>query len=298
LNRGSVEPSWLLEEMRTTWDDLTKPGLASNFFRPEPLVSFKAGKAEYDDVNAWWLMELSRLIYCRRNRKPYLPAGIHEIRFFGHERKKAFGEADTQGVIVGNAERTWAAVVFRGTETPSDWHTALACRLIANRSGGHVHSGFNDALESVWEREIVPELDNLPNSCAVYYGGHSLGAALATLAAARRTPVATYVYGCPLVGDAQFANAFDVAHLYRVVNQEDIVTRVPVSIPYFAPYKHLGQLHTIGNRRSKPSDAGALMLLLESRNLPYPPDPLADHASINYVNLLAGPAGLPPRSGT
>jgi hypothetical protein len=284
--------------MPTTWDDLTKPGLASNFFRPEPKLSFRAGKAEYDEVNSWWLMELSRLIYCRRNRKPYLPAGIYEVKFFGHERKKAFGEADTQGVIVGNAERTWAAVVFRGTETPSDWHTALTCHMIESKSGGRVHAGFNNALESVWDREIAPELDQLPASCAVYYAGHSLGAALATLAAARRKPVATYAYGCPMVADALFANTVESVHLYRVVNQEDFVTRLPVSVPFLAPYEHLGHLHPIGIRRSKPEESGALMLLLESQDLPYPPNPLADHAAINYVNLLGEAAGIPPRGET
>lgn len=281
----------------TSWDDLTRPGLASNFFKPAPEQSFRAGKDEYDDLNAWWLMELSRLIYCRRNRKPYLPAGIEEIKFFGHERKKAFGEADTQGVITGNAERTWAAVVFRGTETPADWLTNLLCRMVPCKSGGHVHHGFNEALESVWESEIVPELDKLPSTCAVYYTGHSLGAALATLAAARRKPLATYSFGCPLVGDAAFANAVDVEHLYRVVNQEDVVTHVPMAIPFLFPYEHAGQLYVIGTRRTAHAMKDSLALLLRKPELPEPPAPLADHAPINYVNLLGGRAGMPVRSG-
>ncbi|KAK5986358.1 Triacylglycerol lipase [Trichostrongylus colubriformis] len=69
------------------------------------------------------------------------------------------------------------------------------------------------------------------------FTGHSLGGALATLAAARtakqglRTSerITVYTYGEPRVGDAQFATNYDsmIKDSYRVVFRRDIVPHLP-----------------------------------------------------------------------
>ncbi|PIO60570.1 triacylglycerol lipase, partial [Teladorsagia circumcincta] len=71
----------------------------------------------------------------------------------------------------------------------------------------------------------------------VVFTGHSLGGALAALAAARTAKqglrpgekITMYTYGEPRVGDAQFATNFDtmIKDSYRVVFRRDIVPHLP-----------------------------------------------------------------------
>ena len=83
----------------------------------------------------------------------------------------------------------------------------------------------------------------------VWVTGHSLGGALALVAAARlkmKTGVAPllHTYGQPAVGLNDFAERFSIelpGRLWRFVNQSDIVTRVPPG-PY---YRHTGTVKRI-----------------------------------------------------
>jgi triacylglycerol lipase len=95
-----------------------------------------------------------------------------------------------------------------------------------------VHSGFLEALNEIWPA-LEAELQRLPGR-KVWFCGHSLGGALATLAADRFAETrGVCTFGCPLVGDAAFAEGY-IARLdgrsLRYVNHRDIVTRVPPSL--------------------------------------------------------------------
>ena len=72
----------------------------------------------------------------------------------------------------------------------------------------------------------------------VFFTGHSLGGALATLAASRWNTVTThlYTYGSPRVGGKKFIQSFLTRNRYRFRNNNDIVTRVPFEI---FGYKHV-----------------------------------------------------------
>jgi pimeloyl-ACP methyl ester carboxylesterase len=76
----------------------------------------------------------------------------------------------------------------------------------------------------------------------VWFCGHSLGAALATLAADRYPATrGVCTFGCPRVGDNTFAAAFNANRAnktLRYVNHHDVVTHVPA--PLFG-YKHVNQ---------------------------------------------------------
>jgi len=103
--------------------------------------------------------------------------------------------------------------------------------------GGKVHRGFAQALARVWD-DIAPHLDRLETP--VLFTGHSLGAALATLAASRRAPDTLYTYGSPTVGDDDFAATLEGAAIHRYVNCCDIVCRIPPAL-----YDHVGTAHYI-----------------------------------------------------
>jgi triacylglycerol lipase len=113
---------------------------------------------------------------------------------------------------------------------------------------GRVHEGFTKALEPVAARldELVAQLKS--RRVLLHVTGHSLGGALATLAALRfgrageaACPIHTvHTFGSPRVGDAAFVQAFEeqfAGRAYRFVNDEDLVTRVP---PRAMNYDHVG----------------------------------------------------------
>ena len=148
-------------------------------------------------------------------------------------------EGSTDCYIASNND--FVIVAFRGTE-PDEWQDMLTNAKIKlvpwDHGRGKVHKGFMEANEEIWKK-LTEKLKELPGR-KVWFCGHSLGAALAMLAADRyphNRGVCTF--GCPRVGDATFAEAFNL-HLagktFRYVNHHDVVTHVP---PPILGYKHV-----------------------------------------------------------
>lgn len=270
----------------TTWKDLLQPGRASDFFARDPLPRFDSNAKGYDWQNAWWLAELCRLVYrhdTEEDTQPPLPArsaflakaGLRQVAFFNG------ATTSTQAFLVqSDRPPTFAALVFRGTEQdPRDFVSDITFpRVPFDGGSGTVHSGFLQALESVWG-PVSKAMSGL--GVPVFYAGHSLGAALATLAAARRPPVALYTFGSPLVGDSAFAATLSQIPVFRIVDGSDVVTLVPSEGLGFS---HVGEVH----RLSRPPRPSSLRHPLDwLRSVLGPPPPLADHAPINYVERLA-----------
>jgi triacylglycerol lipase len=193
--------------------------------------------AVYDPSTAAELVELARLAY----RSPEDVAG--SLPGLGLGDHRWFSGSSTQAFTAVGAERVYVA--FRGTEgrNPVDWLTDARFNPKRAELGCRVHSGFTEALDEVWEPLLESATDpGLP----VRVTGHSLGAALATLAAARlselgRTIDAVYTFGQPRTGLGDFADAYDERLLdvtFRVVNHVDLVARVP---SLFQGFRHVGR---------------------------------------------------------
>ncbi|MCI0506531.1 MAG: lipase family protein [Gammaproteobacteria bacterium] len=129
-----------------------------------------------------------------------------------------------------------ALIAMRGTATLHDGITdAHAGTLYPSASGKMVHSGFNKTFLT-----FKNELDTFFSQFAprrVHCVGHSLGGALATLAAEWCSannigqPV-LYTFGCPRVGSADFAkyltDKLGDNNIYRVYHKSDPVSMVPI----------------------------------------------------------------------
>ncbi len=272
----------------TTWAQLLHPGDANDFFDRAVLPRFDPSLTAYDRDNAWWMAELSRLVYRHDvpEKAPLTPSrafflakvGLREARFFDDEKVGA------QAFLVISEKPAFAALVFRGTEQgAADFAADLADLSVKSDDEiVDVHSGFKKQLDALWD-DIERELAKL--TCPVFYAGHSLGAALATLAAARRAPQAVYAFGSPLVGNSAFARQTARLPIHRVVDGSDIVTVVPP--PKFG-FVHTGTEHRIGIAKEEPRLTTTIVRVLRSianlrRN---PPKYLADHAPKNYVERL------------
>ena len=285
-----------------SWDAVLKPGKATVYFDVLKDTSFEVDSSTYSSINAWWLAELCRLIYRQGadeidgatgpTRKEVL-AGVKldEIDFFN--------EGDTEAALIKPLEKSepqFAALVLRGTNDPRDWLTDF--KVIPNSwvGGGLVHKGFADALDSVWDK-VTASLDkNVPSNCPLFITGHSLGAALATLAASLRHPRALYTFGSPRVGDDDFGQTLAGVKNFRVVNNRDLVTTVPPPLPFH----HVGELHYVthdGGMLVHPDDDTVARDRLKRDRISFSffdlrtlftnaPEPFADHAPVNYVAHL------------
>jgi pimeloyl-ACP methyl ester carboxylesterase len=119
-------------------------------------------------------------------------------------------------------------VAFRGTKNIRDVLTdADAWR--ENIKGCSVHKGFYASLTTVFSRveAAVNQNPNLP----VIITGHSLGGALAALAAYRCqwNVHSVYTFGQPRTGDRNFAALYDRLPFpsYRVTNGADLIPWIP-----------------------------------------------------------------------
>lgn len=214
---------------------------------------FDPDATEYSAVNAYALVRCSNLAYKNKDqvRAQIKKWGFPESNF------RFFDKGDTEGFAIAND--TTAIFAFRGTSSVNDALLDANVTLTNGPLGGLVHQGFARGLNEVALKmqRAMRKLDN--GNRSIWFTGHSLGAALATLAVAKRLdtkkPVAgLYTYGSPRVGDKKFRKGFNsrLSNYYRMVYGRDIVTRVA---PRALHYTHVGQLATI-SRDGKISHKG------------------------------------------
>jgi len=223
--------------------------------------------------------------------------GLGEPGFFSD------GGTGTQAFTAIDAARGRAFVVFRGTESdePSDLATDARGVLVEWQGAGRVHLGFRDALSGAWGA-IAAWLEQAPG-LEVWITGHSLGAALATLATARLPGARLVNFGSPRVGDGAFAAQFDGRPVTRYVNCCDLVARMP---PAILGYAHIeGMAYIDRNGKVLPQATQAAIdedtaaargqyLLRESWRIGnVGVRDLADHSAVNYVSGVLQDRGDP-----
>ncbi len=228
--------------------------------------------------------ELARLSYA--DAATVVPianaAGIEQCDFIEKEGAEAY--------VFGN--RFDCMIVCRGTE-PNQWNDIKAdanAWTIAYEIG-RVHSGFHSEVDALWpmlEKHIAE------NQRPMWFAGHSLGAAMATVCAVRcklspipSNPNALFTFGSPRAGDKAFAAFLKVNH-FRWVNNNDIVARIP---PRWLGYRHMGQEIYL-NRNGRISNLrnwlrvhdrlrGLLASLMVWRL-----DYLSDHSMVEYIQHI------------
>jgi len=231
-----------------TAENLIPPYKNYEYFKNCDRLPFRYQADSFDMVNAWWLIEASILVYADPEfvtEKFQLNAGFTEVKFFE--------DITTQCFVASNDQ--FAVVAFRGSEGRlregdtdpgyiwADWITNFNFWPEQWDHGGKVHRGFKAALAEIWTdlEDYISTLQK--NNLKIWLTGHSLGAALATLAADRYGNVqGLYTFGSPRVGDPDFKKGFTV-NAYRFVCNSDIVTKVPPS----GMFRHVGELRFIDN---------------------------------------------------
>ena len=197
-------------------------------------------------------MEASKiLIFAKISEITYEDPKTSKAKFkeYGYEIVKFFNKKGAQGYLLKGDDYILS---FRGTEVKqiSDIIADLKLHKVDEINNeinhGKVHVGFKDELDKLWP-SILKEIKNIDK---LYVTGHSLGAAMATIAASRIQDkvISLVTFGSPRVGSSYFRKTLNVEH-YRVQNNCDDVTKVP---PYLFGFRHHGThiyLNFYGNIR-------------------------------------------------
>ena len=148
--------------------------------------------------------------------------------------------------------KTGNIIIFRGTQRTNEWigDVLLFQKGYEGFANSKIHSGFARIYKGLADqtREIASKLNP---SVPCYISGHSLGSALATLAAidlAQKVPklkdqIRLYTYAGPRVGNPDFARMHSqlVPNSYRIVNLADSIPLSPPTIFRKDVYVHVGQ---------------------------------------------------------
>ena len=188
---------------------------------------------------AYFFAELSALAYHDGTRVK------KEVKKIGFKKYKFLENDGAQCHIIENP--TNFIIAFRGTEPTqfSDVKADLLAFKRKSKTEGKVHMGFKIELRKLWS-DISGILEKKKQQ-QIWITGHSLGGAMATICASRLRGEpkgnikALYTYGSPKVGGKKFVWNLDVIELehHRFVNNNDIVTKVPLALMM---YKHCGDL--------------------------------------------------------
>ena len=167
-----------------------------------------------------------------------------------------------QAVVLGGTDKV--VLAFRGTRPDQliDWMADFQIEKVSfsdyfpSPDVGMVHEGFCRLLAGSWQEIQATVSRYQDNGQPLWITGHSLGGALATLATAAytfaaREPVnGLYTFGQPRVGDLAFCTQSETHFgdiMFRFVNDEDIVTRVP---PRVVPGVPLPSYYGLANMKA------------------------------------------------
>lgn len=162
--------------------------------------------------------------------------------------KKSYDPPDGEGEFIASNEDTQlyfqrdgdtVYVTFRGTSSFRDVITDIDIKTIRIRDKIRVHEGFYNQFRSV-EIEITKRLIKHLDAKNIIFSGHSLGGALAQIAAAYYgeildfSNVICHTFGSPRVGNKYFVEWFSkhVDENIRVENNRDPVPMIP-QLPYW-----------------------------------------------------------------
>jgi hypothetical protein len=221
----------------------------------ETLETFVARVTESGDIDTLGISALQRRVL--EDAAAQAPSG-RVCKFISHPK------TDLQVGITLSEHNKRICVVFRGSESKTDWYYDLSIMKCRLRDDIWVHSGFFKQLfEGGVYRDILTEVQRLVAEhpdYRVYVTGHSLGAALASLCGYElandiENDVTVVSFASPRVGNWKWKAAFEGRpnlHHYRVTTQRDVVT----AFPYFR-YYHVGENIRLSDKAVKVFGANA-----------------------------------------
>jgi hypothetical protein len=211
---------------------------------------FNVSRSDFKIGNARALMWFSQLAY-ETHRKETIDAvspnwDFTSVSPFSERKIDLKNSFETCGLI---GERADAVILaFAGTD-PGVWQNLVTDFTPVSQDGSDIHNGFRVAAKAA-EADVARAIALCQRTGKpLFVAGHSLGAALAAIAARQAStasvkPRAVYGFGMPRVGGPQFQESYDAdlgEVTYRLVHGDDVVARVPPP-RLLSGFHHVGRL--------------------------------------------------------
>jgi pimeloyl-ACP methyl ester carboxylesterase len=234
-----------------TWDGQVGSdlGTATGDSRPQPIKAHRLSQPSngFDLDTAKMMTALSHAAYSElASAKTVFDAA--GLQHFQRIEKNGFR---VDALVVPKTSGAPVYVfAFRGTELNENIYTSVTNVVVdlwaispgpltgTHQINGRVHKGFDKAFNNLWQDGIKDLVLQNPKA-RFWITGHSLGGALATMAAARISDasrvVAVYTFGAPRIGDQAFRASYDGLYgnnHFRVVYASDAVVHLPPRYSY------------------------------------------------------------------
>jgi triacylglycerol lipase len=212
--------------------------------------------------------------------------GFTTVEFYDKDGAQAYRFMNKSDIVIA----------CRGTQPNefNDIKADLKALPVMAETVSRVHRGFKAEVDELWPmvQEDIQRKANLNKK--LWFCGHSLGAAMATIMASRckhnvdlNDPIELYTYGSPRVGWKGYCNSLHITH-HRWVNNNDIVCRVPLAIMLYTHHGEEHYLNAYGNyrkptawQRFKDRWRGMWMGIKKGKI-----DNFGDHSMVEYVKHL------------
>ena len=214
--------------------------------------------------------------------------GFTTVEFYNKDGAQAYRFMNKEDIVIA----------CRGTQPTefNDIKADLKAMPVMAETISGVHRGFKAEVDELWPMVQEDILRKVNVNKTLWFCGHSLGAAMATIMASRckydidlNDPIELYTFGSPRVGWKGYCDSLNVEH-HRWVNNNDIVTRVPLAL---MGYRHHGQEHYInaygqvrnptGWQRIKDRFRGMWMGIKKGKI-----DNFSDHNMSDYIKHIEG----------
>jgi len=232
------------------------------------------GQSTYPSINSWNCSGCCPMIN-----------SVQKAQYFTNSNTDIFG------YVAYDTALEAVVLVFRGTVDLTNWISNLNFSTLApfpKEPSVQVHAGFYDDFSSVESQveSLVSSFLSEFQTSTLYVTGHSLGAALAQLAAISykidNPSVTTHVYsyGTPRTGDPPFSSfyASTIDSSFRVTHNQDVVPHLPLKIlgfyhtPNEAWYDEAFDSYTYCSDAESPNCSDSVF-----------PDSISDHT--HYFNM-------------
>jgi hypothetical protein len=206
---------------------------------------------QYDQATATEMAKASFATYCGAKKLEGMRCGancnsLHGYTFTRQSSfSQGFDDTLTYSTFINSGKRR-VVLAFRGTSSPTQLVKEIGLSQgvnfgnCANVKGAkallYFLGGYNGKIRNTLFNQVRGLVKAHPGF-SFYITGHSLGGALATIAAldlscnglVSRNQLHLYTFGSPRVGDVHFANAVmgAVSEHWRVVHDRDAVPHIP-----------------------------------------------------------------------
>ena len=212
--------------------------------------------------------------------------GFTTIEFYDKDGAQAYRFMNKSDIVIA----------CRGTQPNefNDIRADLRAVPVMAETVGKVHLGFKNEVDDLWPMvcEDINRKANIKKD--LWFCGHSLGAAMATIMASRclhnqelNDPLELYTYGSPRVGWRKYVNSLGIVH-HRWVNNNDIVTGVPL---WLMGYVHHGDKHYLNAYGKVRNPSGwqlfkdrmrGMWMGIKNKKI----DNFSDHSITNYIKHI------------